>query len=328
MTDEFKLIDHIRRAAGSAPITRVPLGIGDDAAVCESPRDPLLLCSDAMVEGVHFHLDWSTPEDIGHKALASTLSDIAAMGGKPLYALVSLALRPGLGAEFVDAFYSGLMSLARKHDVHLVGGDLTRSTTETFIDVTIVGQATHPVSRAGARAGDIVLVSGVLGSARAGLFALENRIGSVPETFLLAHRRPEPRFDVMSLLTTPGLVTSLIDISDGLSSELHHIARASRCGFAIDEIRIPLASGLADFARSHGTNPYDWVWGGGEDYQLLLTVDPELWKAASASSSNLTRLLTPIGVARNEADGLHVNRIEGSFEEILASGWNHFRPGP
>lgn len=328
MTDEFKLIDRIRRAAEAASSTRVPLGIGDDAAVCESPRGSLLLCSDAMVEGVHFRLDWSTPEDIGHKALASTLSDIAAMGGKPLYALVSLALRPGLGADFVDTFYSGLMSLARKHDVAVVGGDLTRSTTESFIDVTVVGEATHPVSRTGARAGDIVLVSGVLGSARAGLFALENQLESAPKAFFLAHRRPEPRFDVMSSLTTPGLVTSLIDISDGLSSELHHIARASRCGFAIDEGRIPLAAGLVDFARSHGTNPYDWAWGGGEDYQLLLTVDPELWKAASASPSNLTQLLTPIGVARDEADGLRVNRIDGSCEEILESGWNHFRPVP
>ncbi|MCM2281051.1 MAG: thiamine-phosphate kinase [Bdellovibrionaceae bacterium] len=324
MSDEFQWISRIRQAVASSN-PHVHVGIGDDAAVCESPSAPLLLCSDAMVEGVHFRLDWSTPEDVGHKALASTLSDIAAMNGQPLYALVSLALRPGLDESFLDPFYAGLLALAKRHHVQLVGGDLVRSRTETFVDVTVIGHATHPVTRAGARPGDLLLVSGPVGASRAGLFALEHGLREADSDLLRAHHRPEPRFDLLAGLSAPGLLTAMIDISDGLASELHHLSRASQCGFEVIESRLPLHPGATALATQHAADAYDWAWSGGEDYQLLMTVDPSIWSHELEQRPELGVQLTEIGRATPAATGLTVHRRDGRATPLPDSGWNHFR---
>lgn len=322
--DEFGLVEKIRRAT-EKPAARVLLGIGDDAAICESPQTPLLLCSDAMVEGTHFRLDWSAPEDIGHKALASCLSDIAAMRGRPLYALVSLSLKPGLDANFVEGFYRGLAALGDRHDVAVVGGDLVRSTVEVFVDVMLVGTSERPATRSGARPGDLLFVSGTLGASRAGLVALENGVGRTVPALLAAHLRPEPRFDVAQALGAPGLVTAMIDISDGLASELRHLTSASKCGALVYEAAIPISEQTRSFALARGHDPLEWAWAGGEDYQLLVAMDENIWIEEAAKRPGLKRFLTPIGRMTEAADGLVRIGGDGSPQAVPDSGWNHFR---
>lgn len=316
--------ERIRRAVGT-PGANVHLGIGDDAAICESPRFPLLLCSDAMVENTHFRFSWMSPEDLGHKALASCLSDIAAMCGKPLYALISLAVRPGLDPDFIDRFYAGLTALARRYNVQVVGGDLARSSHEVFVDVTLAGASERPTTRAGARPGDIVLVSGTLGASRAGLFALENKLNNAPAELRLAHLRPEPRFDVTHIFGTSQAPTSMIDVSDGLASELHHLSRASNCGFEIQENALPISRSTFDFASTQSADAFEWAWAGGEDYQLLFTVDETTWMKGLQDRPDLKRLATPIGRVLPKAEGLVRVRKDGTREELPDSGWSHFR---
>ncbi len=322
--NEFALTERIRRAT-ARPVARVRVGIGDDAAVCESPQAPLLLCSDAMVEGTHFRLDWCRPEDLGHKALAACLSDIAAMRGRPLYALVSLALRPDLPADFIDRFYMGLETLAARLDVAVVGGDLARADHQVFVDIALAGAADAPATRSGARPGDLLLVSGTLGSARAGLVALEGAERNPPAELLDAHLRPEPRFDVARALDAPGLVTAMIDVSDGLAADVRRLARASACGFIIEETAIPIATAARDFASARGIDPLDWAWSGGEDYQLLVAVDPDAWSEQAAARPELKRLLTPVGRATAAEAGVQRVKSDGTREDAPDSGWDHFR---
>ena len=332
---EFRIIEQIvatlsksatSAAEGAARDARIHVGIGDDAAVLESPKGKLLLCSDALVEGTHFRLEWTTPEELGHKALAAGLSDIAAMNGKPLYALVSLALRPGLNDDFVERLYKGIGQIANKYGVAIVGGDLLSSRSEVFIDISVAGESHAPITRAGARPGDLVAVSGVLGgsgAALAGLLAGLTR-SSIAPCLLQAHFRPEPRFDIL-LPELKGLVTSMIDVSDGLASELHHLSRASGCVFEINENAVPRMPEALALAETLGASAEDWIWFGGEDYQLLMTLDPSVWAEITASRPELKRTIVIIG--RTEIAGHGVFRVDesGNRSSVPDLGWNHFK---
>ncbi len=342
--NEFALIEQIKKIVTQRhhkADSQIHIGLGDDAAVVEAPNLPLLLCSDAMVENTHFRLNWSQPEEIGHKALASCLSDIAAMNGKPLYAVISLALRPGLTDDFVLRFYTGLQALATQTNTAIVGGDTVSSRNEIFVDVALLGCSAHPISRSGARAGDLVAVTGQLGSSQAALAALQAGIprNEIPADLLRAHVQPQPRFDTLAQLSRPGLITSLIDISDGLASELHHVASASSCGFQINEFDLPIAPTAIALAIKLKQVSTDWAWSGGEDYQLLMTLDRAAWESylespSSTSTSTSTSIpipipipipLTIIGEVRPQTEGLMFRRTKNqtTLNSIADAGWKH-----
>lgn len=324
---EFALIERIRQKLGPDRAD-VRVGIGDDAAVVDGSALPLLLCSDAMVEGTHFRLEWSAPEALGHKALASCLSDIAAMNGEPLYALVSLALRPDLPKNFTERLYSGLSELAKRFDTQVVGGDLAASRQEVFIDVMLVGKTANPVTRAGARSGDLLLVSGHPGSAAAGLYILQSGRArdALTAPLLDAQLRPLPRFDVIRQLNIPGLMTAMIDISDGLASETHHLARQSNCGFVIDMSALPIHPAARQLAAAAGLNPYDWAWSGGEDYELLICVDRNLWHEHLRAHPETGALVTVIGEAVHRDHGVMVReKPDLPARPLTDTGWVHFK---
>lgn len=307
--DEFEKIRTIAAVIG-APSERVRVGIGDDAALVAPPKDNLAICTDAFVEGVHFNLSFAKPEEVGHKAVAATLSDLAAVNARPLYLLLSLALKPNLPAHFLNEFYRGARGLAGEFGVDIVGGDLTSSKRDLFIDVVAVGEARDPIFRSGAQPGDRIWVSGTPGLSAAGLQALQKRSrDQISESLLQAHLRPRPRFDLLKNLRA----NALIDISDGLSSELHHLANASQVRITIDASKVPLHSEAVREAGSREA-ALQLALSGGEDYELLAT-----------SAHDLGEGWTEIG--RVETGAPHVLMIDftGVAQPLVATGFNHFK---
>ena len=281
--EEFAAIKKIRTLLGP-PSDRVEVGIGDDAAVLKAVGKRLLVCSDAMVEKVHFDLSYASPEDVGYKAVAACLSDIAAMNGTPICALISLALPKSKNDYFIEGFYKGASEIAKLCKCDIVGGDLTFSPSGIFIDVTCVGEAQTPIGRNGAKPGDLIAVSGTPGKSAAGLSVLQRTLSFQQnkkwQSLIKAHLRPMPRFDLLATLgVTANLCTSMIDLSDGLSSELHHLAESSGHGFEIDLAAIPIGPLVrelaAEITADKASDPaLAWALSGGEDYELLVTLDP------------------------------------------------------
>jgi thiamine-monophosphate kinase len=270
------------------PHSGVIHGFGDDTAVLKAPRaSRLLFGSDMMVEGTHFDLTLSSPEDIGYKALVRCLSDIAATNGKPLYSLISLCLGPQTPGDFTERLYRGLTEAAAQFQTAIVGGDLTSSKNGIFIDVSVIGETAHPILRSGAKPGDLIALSGPLGEAAAGLAVLRLKeactLTAAEQSILKkAYLRPQPRFDLIQLLCAEALelVTSMIDISDGLASELYHLSEAANAAFVINEKDLHITPALQKAANSLGADPYQWIYGGGDDYQLLVTLNAKQWQAA------------------------------------------------
>lgn len=310
---EFSLINKITSTLGP-PGNRVIMGIGDDSAVVVAPAENLLLCSDCMVEGIHFDLSYTSAADLGHKALASCLSDLAAMNGHPLYALVSIAMPEKLTAHFVEEFYSSAKKLGKSFEFDIVGGDLSSSPSSLFIDVMCVGKTPHPILRKTAKVGDWLAVSGTPGASAAGLYALQNQPRHlVPNELAQAHLRPVPRFDLLPDLAT--FCTSLIDVSDGISSEAIHIGEASGVGIEIDLAKIPLHP---ESIRLSPSNSIQWALHGGEDYELLATLDAEKVAKAGAPPKGFTIIGQVI------PSGYRFKNQDGSVTTFEAGGFNHF----
>ena len=323
---EFSLIEALKKNLGN-PSPRVDIGIGDDAAAVVMPKESrLLLCTDALVEGVHFDLAFATPEDLGHKALASALSDLAAMNAHPLHALISLAIDDRANGSFIktflEDFYRSAGTLARQFDLDIVGGDLAKSKHGIFIDVACVGASDAPVTRGGARPGDWLAVSGTPGASAAGLYALQNLPrAEVNAELARAHLRPMPRFDLLVALNSrPGLCTSLIDISDGVSSEAHHLAEASRVGFEIEAKRLPLHPQARLLAERQQQNAVKWCLSGGEDYELLATLDPKRVDELGGPPAGFTI----IGRAQAFESGVILIDEHDLRRPLEPTGHNHF----
>ena len=307
-------------------------GIGDDTAVMTvAPGAALLATTDLVVEDVHFRWSSASPRDIGWKAMAVNLSDIAAMGGVPRWALVGLALPESARVEDVEGVYAGMREAARPHNVLIVGGDTSMSPGGWVINVTLLGEHTGtPRLRSMARAGDAVLVTGSLGRSAAGLAALERGAASrisraALEEITTAHLRPRARVPEGAWLGAQAAVHALMDCSDGLATDLAHICRESRVTARVFLDRLPVSAALGEAACALGGDVIQWATGGGEDYELLLTCEPD---AANALAEGLQRAtgsrLTVIGEIGSGPGAVSWIDAAGSAVAIRP-GYEHFR---
>jgi thiamine-monophosphate kinase len=325
---ERGVIDHVRRLART-DVPGVRVGIGDDCAVLEpTPGTVIVATTDLLVEDVHFRRRHAEPADIGWKALAVNLSDIASMGARPRWALVALACPPGATAEEVDAFYEGLLALATEHDVAVVGGDTSASASGWVVNVTLLGEAVRPVLRSTARPGDAIAVTGALGRSAAGLALLER--GAAPPSLdadalaaaTTAHRRPVPRTREASWLAEAG-VTAMIDVSDGLATDIAHIAEESGVGARIELGRLPIDAGTRRIAEALAADVLGWATGGGEDYELLLTCERAGAERLVAGLERATG--TPLHVIGDITATSGVRFVDADGRDVaLRGGFQHF----
>jgi len=316
-------------------------GIGDDAAVIrETAGRDSLVTTDLLVEDIDFHRDTTTSRLLGHKALAVSLSDIAAMGGRPQWALLSLGIPHEIwNSDFLDEFYEGFFALADLYGVALVGGDVSRTPEKIVIDSMVMGQCANgqAILRRGARAGDHIFVTGSLGGSAAGLRLLGRGARVVPKDvplntvdpdshsvrqLLLRHLRPEPRVGWGLVLGEEQLATAMIDISDGLSSDLHHLCNESAAGALIEAGRIPIDPLVAAICGRRALDPLLLALHGGEDFELLFTVPPE--KVASLPKAVDGISISQIGRITNEPGQICVaekDRVWG----LEPKGFDHFK---
>ena len=265
---EFALIAKVTQ--GLPEHSQVLVGPGDDAAVVASPHGAVVISTDALIEGRHFRLDWSTPIDIGRRAAAASLSDIVAMGARPTAVVVAFAGPRDLPSAWAVSCTAGLRAELDALDVALVGGDVT-SADSVMITVTAIGdlEGRAPVVRSGARAGDRIAIAGRHGWAAAGLALLSRGFRS-PKKLVDAHRFPLPPYE-SGLLAAKSGATSMIDVSDGLIADARHLAQASGVVFAIDSALIEVPEELASAASAYNMDPREWMLTGGDDHALLAT---------------------------------------------------------
>ncbi len=332
---ELAMIRRIRDTIGPEVMPGVRTGIGDDTAVLSvTPGAVLLATTDLVIEDVHFRRAWAPPRDIGWKAMAVNLSDIAAMGGTPRWALVAVALPASTSVEAVDAFYAGMREAAAPHGVVIVGGDTSASPNGWIINVTLLGEHTGiPKLRSTARPGDAMAVTGTLGRSAAGLALLEmgeanaRRMGvgdRAMEELRGAHLRPTPRLAEGRWLGAQPGVRAMMDLSDGLTTDLGHICQESGGGARVMLDRLPVAPAARAAARALGRDALEWATGGGEDYELLLACEPSaveslaqgLWSATGTT-------LTVVG--RIEGHDATVTYLDTHGEPVaMARGYEHF----
>ena len=325
---EFGFIRRIRRGCLVRP-ERVALAIGDDAAAFVVPDDEVtLVTTDLLVERIHFLRDAISPDDLGHKALAVNLSDIAAMGGTAREAFVSIAVPEKCPLEYVEGMYRGMISLAGKYGVNILGGDTTASPADLIVNVAVVGSVCEKemLRRGGARPGDRVFVTGVIGESRAGLHLLLKGVPADSDALgvlLNAHCRPQPHLEEGRFLAQSGAVRAAIDVSDGLSSDLLHVARASGLGVRIDARCLPISKSLGIFCARFGFDPTAFALAGGEDYVLACAVDPERAPGISREfEARFGRPLYPVG-DMTAGDRMELVR-DGVVSIISPTGWDHF----
>jgi thiamine-monophosphate kinase len=329
ITGEPALIEALSRRFGPAP-NGVVLGIGDDCAAIDlGGPDYLLWTVDTLVEGVHFDLAYTSLEQLGWKALAVNLSDIAAMGGEPGYALLSLGWPPSRDRDRALELADGLARAAREYDTAVIGGDTVASPGGLLVTVTLTGRvpARRMVRRSGARVGDVIWVTGCLGDAAAGLEVLKQGLKLAPdlkEPLVRAHLAPRPQLPTGRLLAQEGLATAMIDLSDGVATDLFHLCRASGVGARVYAASVPLSPQVQAAAALLARDPLDLALKGGEDYQLLFTSPPaQAWALLQAFSR--AELPPPFTLGEIVA-GDRVLLVTAAGEtDISATGFDHFR---
>lgn len=314
------------------PPAWMTVGIGDDAAVVEPETQRLeVLSVDALVEGVHFDRAFTPPRAVGHRALAVNLSDLAAMGAAPRLCLLSLALPASLPIDDFDGMIDGMTALAARYRLHLAGGNLTRSPGPLVVDVTVIGTAKRRqvLTRAGARAGDELWVTGTIGAAAAGLEMLKAQDASAcSETNPCAARYlfPEPRVRMGLLVARNRAASAAVDLSDGLADGVHQIALASGVGAVVEADRVPVEPAARDWFGRSGRDVEEVAITGGDDYELLLAVPARHGRRLANPRRHGGVELTRIGVCTREPGVLLERRTPGGpVRAPLPAGYHHFR---
>lgn len=325
---EFGLIDLIKKKFtpyGSETV----VGIDDDCAVVMGREGfyTLYTC-DSQVEGSHFITELVPPYLLGQKVLTVNLSDIAAMGGTPRFALLSLVLRSDISIEWIDTLLEGFRYKANQYSVEIIGGNLAHTENELVFDVTLIGEVkkNRLLLRSQARVGDMILVTGSLGDSAAGLKILlgEQKMNRAREQYLLnRYFLPEPRVEVGKILTESNDRIALIDISDGFAQDLGHILKQSRVGAIIDLARIPLSKQLISWCSEQNYSPLDFASSGGEDYELIFTMAPQnVYKLRNKIQNEIGVPVTIVGeITTGNELIFQKNNINYKFH---TSGWNHF----
>lgn len=313
---EFGFIDYIKT---NFPAPKDVTGIGDDCAVMPSGDGELLFSTDLLMEGVHFLRGESSAEDIGWKAAAVNLSDIAAMGGTPVATFLSIALPKDAQGDWAERFIEGYAQISRLYDVPLLGGDTTSSLRDIAVNVGILGRCPSGkrAMRSGAKPGDTIYVTGHLGDSAGGLQAILKGIdrNDMVQTLIARHKRPVPRVNEGRALMNSGKVGAMMDISDGIASDLRHIMKASGVGAVVRLDRLPCSRQLLDVCKEHGWDIYELATSGGEDFELLLT-GPE------GLENELDIPLYPIGHITSGSELKWTIDNEEADQEFI--GYKHF----
>ena len=332
---EFELIGVLAEAleAGGSPtgatpgdigLPRLRLGIGDDAAAWDAPAGATVLTTDTMVDGVHFTTGTTSWLDLGWKSVAVNLSDIAAMGAWPTYAVVTLGLTGAEPVDGVKALYEGMQGLCNRFDTRVIGGDIVRAPA-LFITVALTGAAQGQggalLTRDAAKAGDVIAVTGSLGSSAGGLALLTEHVagasGPAAERLLEAHRRPMPRVHEGRALVRYG-VEAAMDVSDGLAADLAKLCEASGVSAVVRADRLPIDERLVDVFPDRRLS---MALEGGEDYELLFTASSEIVERATAE---IDVPVTVIGEIREGDPGVEVRDGSGDVLRVGSGGWDHF----
>jgi thiamine-monophosphate kinase len=330
---EFGLIDHITRHIKLHHPSTIK-GVGDDAAVIDNGKNLNLLTTDMLVEGSHFDLAYTPLKHLGYKAVVSNISDIVAMNGLATHIVVSLALSNRFSLEAVEDLYLGIYAACDAYKIDLIGGDTTSSGKGLTISIACYGHVdrNNVTYRSGCNEGDLVVVSGDLGAAYLGLHILEREKRIFMEKpdfqpdlegndYLIQRQlKPEARIDIITLLGNLGIQpTSMIDISDGLSSELHHLARQSEVGFTIYEDKLPIDPLAYQRAIDLGIDPTVAMMNGGEDYELLFTIPATDYEKIKGQPE-----ISIIGHATAAGEGLHLISKSNIKHKLSAQGWKGF----
>ncbi|MBN2038822.1 MAG: thiamine-phosphate kinase [Spirochaetes bacterium] len=304
---------------------------GDDAAVFTSePGKAIVVTTDILIENIHFIRNKISPEDLGHKAITVNLSDIAAMGANPEHAFVSLGIPEDLPSGYLERFYSSLKKTAKQFNVNILGGDTSASGLYLIINIALTGTSSpdNILYRHKAVPGDIIYSTGLLGSSRAGLQLLLDGITKPDnnQTKLInAHTRPYPYVTEGMFLSQMKGTRAAIDVSDGLVSDIGHIADESNCGFILESDLIPVSDSLKEFCFQHSYDLTDYAISGGEDYVLIFTVDSSCAKDVEKYYySKFNKLIYRIGVITESKSRL-LKTHNGRLNELMNKGWDHFK---
>jgi thiamine-monophosphate kinase len=328
---EDEIVAVMRRLL-AADDPEVGLGVGDDAALVQLGDRLGILTVDMLVEGVHFDLRTTSARDLGYKAIVVNVSDVAAMGGSPRYGLVALAMPAATDARWVVELYGGMREAAGEYALSLVGGDTSRG-DRVVLSVTVTGEvmANGAVTRGGARPGDLIVVTGTLGASAGGLALMASNDPSVRRAasaswgreLMAAHLRPTARVGEGQTLAQAG-ATAMMDLSDGLATDLPRLCRESGVGASLRLAALPVAAGLGHLAKVIDAEPLRLALAGGEDYELLATLPPE--SVAAATSKLKQRFGTPLTVIGEITRGtsLVAVRPDGAEEPMPEGGWDHF----
>ena len=316
---EFDFIDRIRTAFAT-PLAEGFVGIGDDCAILPTEGDhDWLISTDMVIEGVHFLRHDAQPEDVGYKSAAVNISDIAAMGGEPVATFLSIALPKDAQGEWAERFMEGYRTISERYGVALLGGDTTSSVRDIAINVAIVGRCKRGTAllRSGARVGDTIYVTGPLGNSGAGLKAILKGVERTAEVerLIQSHYRPTPRIAEGQQLALSGRAHAMMDISDGIASDLGHICKASGVGAQIELDKLPISAELQALCAQQGWSATSLAASAGEDYELLVVGTPDL-------AQHVDCPLYPIG---RITEGTTIEWLDnGQRVEFSQKGFTHF----
>lgn len=330
---EFGLIDHLTNNNETRNASTI-LSVGDDGAVIDHFGRQTVISTDMLLEGIHFDLSYTPMRHLGYKSVIVNLSDIYAMNGTPTQIVLNIGFSNRFSLEALDEFYEGVYAACEKYSVDLVGGDTTTSLRGFVISVTAIGEVVPDsyVKRSGAKPNDLLCVSGELGGAFLGLTLLEREkkifeeTGAQPDLEGQAYivgrlLKPEARKDIIEYFAEEEIIpTSMMDISDGLSSELMHICKQSNVGCVLYEDKIPMADEMKEFAYKLQTDPTACALSGGEDYELLFTVAQGDYEKIKLNPS-----VTVIGYMTDAAEGKNLITRGGNKHALVAQGWNHIQ---